>query len=229
MLIRLATLKTNDKPRLIHVIRFVSGFWFFLASLTFAISSETKPYRLVALGDSLTAGYGLARAHSFSIKLQQALQNNGYNVTVDNAGVSGDTTTGGLARLDWSIGENVNGVIIELGANDALRAISPKVTQAALEQILIRLKKRNIDLLLTGMLAPPNLGSAYGKTFNAIFPDLAEKYDLVYYPFFLKDVAGISSLNQADGLHPTAEGVGVIVKNILPKVKELLQKSSFYR
>ncbi len=179
--------------------------------------------KLAAFGDSLTAGYGLQSSDSFSVKLQKTLKKRGYNVSVINSGVSGDTTAGGLARLDWAIGNDIDGIIVELGANDALRGIPPASTRASLEQILERLKKRKLDILLTGMLAPPNLGPDYGKAFNAIFPDLAAKYNLVFYPFFLEKVAGIRSLNQADGLHPTARGVEIIVQNILPKVELLLK------
>ncbi len=192
-------------------------------------SASQYTYQLAALGDSLTAGYGLKGSNSFPAQLQKMFKNKGYNVTVQNAGVSGDTAAGGLARLDWSLGEDVDGVIIELGANDALRGISPGSTRASLEKIIIRLKQRKIDVLLTGMLAPPNLGPKYGKSYNAIFPDLAKKYNLVFYPFFLKDVAAIPWLNQSDGIHPTAVGVEIIVRNILPKVEELLNNSDRFR
>jgi len=201
----------------------------FLAFSTFAASAKSGQYRLVALGDSLTAGYGLASADSFPVQLQNALKNKGYNVSVINAGVSGDTVAGGLARLDWSIDEAADGVIIELGANDGLRGIAPDSTRRSLEEIVIRLTKRKIDLLLTGMVAPPNMGPDYGDTFNAIFPDLASKYNLVFYPFFLEGVAAIPALNQPDGLHPTAQGVKVIVANILPKVEELLKNNRHHR
>lgn len=219
-------MRHNYKSRFVYFTAFLSAIWLILGSGTFAAAASNTPYRLVTFGDSLTAGYGLSDSESFPSQLQFLLQNKGYNVTVQNAGVSGDTTTSGLARLDWSIGDGVDGVIIELGANDALRGIPPGSSRTSLEQILVRLKKRNIDLLLTGMLAPPNLGSEYGETFNIIFPDLAAKYNLVFYPFFLKDVAGIASLNQADGLHPTAQGIKLIVRNILPKVEELLNNST---
>jgi len=192
-------------------------------------SADQHSYRLAALGDSLTAGYGLVAPDSFPAQLQKLLKNKGYNVIVQNAGVSGDTAAGGLARLDWSLGEDVDGVIIELGANDALRGISPGSTRTSLENIIIRLKQRKIDVLLTGMLAPPNLGPDYGNSYNAIFPDLAKKYNLVFYPFFLKDVAAIPSLNQSDGIHPTAAGVKIIVRNILPEVEELLNNSDRFR
>ncbi len=225
MPIRYVTLRTNYKSRFITTIGYFSCLWLALAFSTFTVYATTEQYKLVAFGDSLTAGYGLSGSNSFPSQLQQSLRIKGYNVIVINAGVSGDTAAGGLSRLDWSIDEDVDGVIIELGANDALRGTPPASTRASLEQLLLRLKNQNIDLLLTGMLAPPNLGPDYGRAFNAIFPDLARKYDLVFYPFFLKNVAGIPSLNQPDGLHPTPQGVKVIVQNILPKVEELLKKS----
>lgn len=225
MLIRYVTSETNYKPRLVYLLGILSLIWFVSLLATPAVSANRDPYILVALGDSLTAGYGLRRAESFPAQLQISLRTNNYNVTVINAGVSGDTAAGGLSRLDWSLGSKVDGVIIELGANDALRGISPASTRTSLEQILIRLKQRNIDVLLTGMLAPLNMGPEYGTAFNAIFPDLARKYNLAYYPFFLEGVATIPSLNQADGLHPTARGVKIIVQKILPKVEDMLAHS----
>jgi acyl-CoA thioesterase-1 len=140
-----------------------------------------------------------------------------------NAGVSGDTTSGGLERLDWSVSADTDAVILELGANDALRGIDPKVPQKSLEEIVKRLKARNIAVLLCGMLAPPNYGTDYAKQFNAIYPDLAKKYDVPLYPFFLEGVATVSRLNQPDGLHPTAEGIDVVVKNIMPTVEAFLR------
>jgi acyl-CoA thioesterase I len=229
MPIRYVTLKSKYKSRFIYTLRFFSSLWLALAIGVLTASAASDQYRLVALGDSLTAGYGLESSDSFPVQLQKLLKIKGYNVTVQNAGVSGDTTAGGLARLDWSLGEDVDGVIIELGANDALRGTSPGSTLTSLENIITRLKQRNIDVLLTGMLAPPNLGPDYGKSYNAIFPDLAIKYNLVFYPFFLKDVAAIPSLNQSDGIHPTAEGVRIITRNIFPKVEELLNNSDRYR
>lgn len=229
MHIRYVTLKSKYKSRFIYTLRFFSSLWLALSVGIFTASAANDPYRLVSLGDSLTAGYGLKSSDSFPVQLQKLLKTKGYNATVQNAGVSGDTTAGGLARLDWSLGEDVDGVIIELGANDALRGVLPASTLTSLENIITRLKQRNIDILLTGMLAPPNLGPDYGKSYNAIFPDLAIKYNLVFYPFFLKDVAAIPSLNQSDGIHPTAEGVKIITRNILPKVEELLNSSNRYR
>jgi acyl-CoA thioesterase-1 len=184
----------------------------------------TKPIKLVALGDSLTAGYGLPAQAAFPVRLQQALRDKGLAVNVVNAGVSGDTSTGGRDRLDWSVTADTDAVIVELGANDALRGIDPKVTRAALEDILKKLKARNIAVLLCGMYAPPNLGADYAAQFNAIYPDLAKAYGVSLYPFFLEGVATEAKLNQADGMHPTAEGVDAIVRNILPTVESFLKE-----
>ena len=176
----------------------------------------TRPIKMVVLGDSLSAGLGLSASDAFPARLQKSLQNNGIEVDMINAGVSGDTSSGGRDRLDWSVPDGTEAVIVELGANDALRGLDPKVTRAALSDILTRLKARKIAVLLCGMLAPPNYGSDYASRFNAIYPDLAKSFGVPLYPFFLEGVAGNARLNQADGIHPTAEGVDVIVKNILP-------------
>jgi acyl-CoA thioesterase I len=181
-----------------------------------------KPIKMVVLGDSLSAGLGLAAADAFPQKLQKSLKDKGIEVDMINAGVSGDTSSGGRDRLDWSIPEGTDAVIVELGANDALRGIDPKVTRAALTDILTRLKARKIAVLLCGMLAPPNYGTDYSAQFNAIYPDLAKSFGVPLYPFFLEGVATDAKLNQADGMHPTAEGVDVIVKNILPSVQAFL-------
>jgi acyl-CoA thioesterase-1 len=194
-----------------------------------AQAPASKPVKLVALGDSLTAGAGLPADAAFPVRLQKALKDKGIVVDMVNAGVSGDTTSGGLARLDWSVAEGTQAVILELGANDALRGINPKIPRAALEQILTRLKARHIAVLLCGMLAPPNFGTDYSTQFNAIYPDLANKFAVPLYPFFLQGVAGDAKLNQADGLHPTAEGVDVIVKAILPSVEALIGAMSGQR
>jgi len=181
-----------------------------------------KPVKLVVLGDSLSAGYELPASAAFPVRLQKALKDKGIAVDMINAGVSGDTTSAGLERLDWSVPEGTTAVILELGANDALRGIDPKVPRAALEQILTRLKARNIAVLLCGMLAPPNFGPDYAAKFNAIYPDLAKKFDVPLYPFFLEGVAGDARLNKKDGIHPTAEGVDAIVRGILPSVEAFL-------
>jgi acyl-CoA thioesterase-1 len=181
-----------------------------------------KPIKMVVLGDSLSAGLGLSGSAAFPEQLQKALKAKGIEVDVTNAGVSGDTSSGGRDRLDWSVPDGTRAVILELGANDALRGIDPKITRAALSDILARLKARKIAVLLCGMVAPPNYGSDYAARFNAIYPDLAKSFDVPLYPFFLEGVAADAELNQADGMHPTAEGVDVIVKNILPTVQALL-------
>ena len=181
-----------------------------------------KPIKMVVLGDSLSAGLGLSASAAFPARLKESLKINGIEVDMINAGVSGDTSSGGRDRLDWSVPRGTDAVILELGANDALRGTDPKVTRAALTDILARLKARKVAVLLCGMLAPPNYGSDYSARFNAIYPDLAKSFGVPLYPFFLEGVAADARLNQADGLHPTAEGVDVIVKNILPTVEAFL-------
>ena len=185
-------------------------------------AGETKPIKMVVLGDSLSAGLGLSASSAFPARLQKSLEAKGIAVDMINAGVSGDTTSGGRDRLDWSVPEGTEAVILELGANDALRGIDPRVTRAALTDILTRLKARRIAVLLCGMVAPPNYGSDYSARFNAIYPELAKSFGVPLYPFFLEGVAAAARLNQADGLHPTAEGVDMIVKNILPTVEAFL-------
>lgn len=184
--------------------------------------AQNRPLRLVALGDSLSAGYGLPANAAFPAVLEKQLRAAGLAVEVANAGVSGDTSQGGLERLDWSVPDGTDGVILELGANDALRGVDPAVTEKALDTIITRLKARDIPVLLTGMYAPRNLGEAYYSRFDAIYPRLAQKHGLVLYPFFLDGVAGDRRLNQPDLLHPTAEGIGVIVQSILPTVRRFI-------
>ena len=185
-------------------------------------TAPAKPVKMVVLGDSLSAGLGLSAQAAFPARLQKALNDKGIKVDLTNAGVSGDTTSGGRDRLDWSIPEGTEAVILELGANDALRGIDPAVSRAALTDILTRLKARKIAVLLCGMQAPPNYGSDYAAKFNAIYPELAKSFGVPLYPFFLEGVAAEARLNQADGIHPTAEGVDIIVKNILPMVEALV-------
>ncbi|WP_079540811.1 arylesterase [Bradyrhizobium lablabi] len=182
-------------------------------------SNMAKPIKMVVLGDSLSAGLGLPAQSAFPERLQKALKAKGIEVDMINAGVSGDTSSGGRDRLDWSVPEGTDAVILELGANDALRGIDPAVTRAALSDILTRLKARKIKVLLCGMVAPPNYGSDYSARFNAIYPDLAKSFAVTLYPFFLDGVAANPKLNQADGMHPTADGVDVVVQNILPTVQ----------
>ena len=203
----------------------VLGMALMAASSAFAqapAAGAGKPIKMVVLGDSLSAGLGLSASAAFPARLKESLKIKGIGVDMINAGVSGDTSSGGRDRLDWSVPEGTDAVILELGANDALRGTDPKVTRAALTDILARLKARKVAVLLCGMLAPPNYGSDYSARFNAIYPDLAKSFGVPLYPFFLEGVAADAKLNQADGLHPTAEGVDVIVKNILPTVEAFL-------
>jgi acyl-CoA thioesterase I len=184
-----------------------------------SLMAQAKTVRIVALGDSLTAGYGLMSAAAFPVVLERELKKKGLAVAIANAGVSGDTATGGKARLDWSVPDGTDLVIVELGANDGLRGIDPKITEAALDDILTRLKARRIAPLLTGMRAPANYGAEYGRAFEAVFRRLAEKHRVPLYPFFLEGVAGDPMLNLPDGIHPTAAGIEKIVAGILPMVE----------
>ena len=207
------------------------GFFMHIAVLMLALmtvanpawAEATKPIKLVVLGDSLSAGLGLPAQDAFPAKLQKALQAKGIAVDMINAGVSGDTSSGGRDRLDWSVPDGTEGVIVELGANDAMRGIDPDLTRAALTDIVGRLKARKIAVMLCGMLAPPNFGADYGARFNSIYPDLAKQFDVPLYPFFLDGVAADAKLNQADGIHPTAEGVDIVVNNMLPTVEAFLR------
>jgi acyl-CoA thioesterase-1 len=187
-----------------------------------ALATAAKPIKLAVLGDSLTAGYGLPAAAAFPVRLQKALKDKGIEVDAVNAGASGDTASGGRDRLDWSIPEGTEAVIVELGANDALRGIDPAVTRAALEDIIKKLQARRIPVMLCGMYAPRNLGPDYVAKFDPIYPELAKAYDVPLYPFFLDGVAGDQTLTQPDGLHPTAAGVDDIVTRILPTVQAFL-------
>jgi acyl-CoA thioesterase I len=188
-------------------------------------AANERPLKIVALGDSLTAGYGLPAETAFPVKLERALAAKKFAVEIANAGVSGDTASDGLARLDWSVPEGTDAVILELGANDALRGIDPQLTRAALEAILRRLQQRRIAVLLVGMRAPRNMGADYVRAFDAIFPDLAAACGSVFYPFFLDGIATDPALNQPDGLHPTAAGVDAIVARLLPKAEELIARA----
>jgi acyl-CoA thioesterase I len=207
------------------ICHLVAGLLLACASWPGAPLAAERKFTIVAFGDSLTAGYGLAANEAFPAQLQHALDAKGVAATVVNAGVSGDTSTGGLSRLDWSVPDGTDAVILELGANDALRGIDPAVTRKALDTMLHRLEERKIPVLLCGMLAPPNLGAEYGRAFNAIYPDLAAQSGAVLYPFFLAGVAADPKLNQRDGMHPTAAGVAVIVAGIMPQVEELIGRA----
>lgn len=181
-----------------------------------------KPIRIVAFGDSLTAGYMLEPSAALPVQLETALKERGHSVIVENAGVSGDTTAAGLARLDWAIAPDTHAVILELGANDALRGVDPAVTRSNLDQMLKILSERDIKVLLVGMIAPKNWGEEYSKAFDPIFGELAETYQCLYYPFILEGVATNPDLNLSDGLHPNRDGVAEIVKRMLPKVEKLI-------
>ena len=192
--------------------------------LMLLVPVRAEPVRIVALGDSLTAGFQLPADAAFPVKLEKALRAKGYDVEVANAGVSGDTAAGGLARLDWAVPDGTDAVILELGANDMLRGLDPKRTREALSEIVRRLKARGIEVLIAGMLASPNLGPEYGAAFNSIYPDLAQRYGALLYPFFLEGVALDPALNLADRLHPNARGVDRIVAGILPSAETLIAR-----
>ena len=187
-------------------------------------AAAERPVRIVALGDSLTSGVGLPGSAAFPARLEKALKAKGLAVEIANAGVSGDTASGGLARLDWAVPPGTDAVIVELGANDMLRGVDPKVTRKALEEIVRRLTERRLPVLLAGMRAAPNLGDDYVRDFEAIYSDLARSYDLLLYPFFLDGVVANAKFNQRDGLHPTAAGIDRIVAGILPKAEELVAR-----
>jgi acyl-CoA thioesterase I len=187
-------------------------------------AAAERTIRIVALGDSLMAGYQLPAQDAFPVQLERALRAKGIAVAVANAGVSGDTSSGGLARLDWSVPDGTDAVILELGANDMLRAVDPKVTRDALTAIVRRLRERRIEVLLCGMQAARNLGPEYARAFDPIYPELAAANGLLLYPFFLDGIVGDAKLNQSDGLHPTAAGVAKIVAGVLPKVEELIAR-----
>ena len=206
--------------RVLLVILAVAG----LLSSGFAAGAQ--PYRIVGFGDSLMAGYGLDPGNGFTEKLQTALRAKGIDAEVANAGVSGDTTSGGLSRLDWSVPDGTQLVILELGANDMLRGVAPEVTEKNLDGMLARLKARNIPVLLAGMQAAPNLGADYQAAFNAIYPRLAAKYDIPLYAFFLDGVAGQEKYLLDDRMHPNAEGVDLMVERILPTVEKLIAEGA---
>lgn len=186
--------------------------------------NQAQTVTIMALGDSLTAGFGLEPGEGFPDQLQAALLAKGHDVRVIDAGVSGDTSSGGLARLDWSMDPQTDAVIVELGANDALRGIDPAITEQSLDGIMANLADRGLPALLAGMVAPPNMGEAYASQFNPIYERLATRYQAVYYPFFLNGVASNPALNLPDGIHPTAEGIGLIVEGILPYVEDLIAR-----
>ncbi|KQX44249.1 arylesterase [Ensifer adhaerens] len=197
---------------------------FLALMMTFALSwtARAETISLIGFGDSLMAGYQLPPEDAFPARLEKALKEKGFDVTIANAGVSGDTSSGGLARIDWSVPDGTKGVILELGANDALRGIAPEETRKNIEAMITRLKDRGIAVLLAGMMAPPNMGADYAARFNPIYPELAKKYGLELYPFFLDGVVTEAKLKLEDGMHPNGDGVGVMVEKALPVVERFL-------
>lgn len=200
-----------------------------LALLGSGVPARAEPITILGLGDSLMAGYGLSHGSSFPSQLEAALRQRGHQVEIVNAGVSGDTSAGGKARLAWSLAEKPDAAIVELGANDGLRGLPPEAMRENLEAILETLSEKGIPVLLAGMRAPPNLGRDYGRAFEKVFADLAAKHDAVFYRFFLDGVAANPRLNQGDGIHPNAEGVAMIVESMLPKVEELIARAKARR
>lgn len=192
--------------------------------LLLVTNANANRVKIVVLGDSLVAGYGLAPGEAFPERLQKMLNKENVEAEIVNAGVSGDSSANGLARLDWSVPKDTDAVILELGANDALRGLSPLITKNNLNEIITMLKSRGVDVMIVGMKAPPNLGKDYVDRFDAIYPTLAKTHDLMLYPFFLDGVAAVRALNQADGIHPTAEGINLIVSKILPSAKNFIER-----
>jgi acyl-CoA thioesterase-1 len=190
-----------------------------------SVAAQGKPLTILAFGDSLVAGFGLGSRDGFTAKLEMALKAKGIEARVINGGLSGDTSAGGLARLDWALEPKPDFALVELGANDGLRGLDPAQTRANLDAILIKLKAKGVPVLFAGMYAPPNMGPDYGKAFNALYPELAQKHGVLFYPFFLDGVAADPSLNQPDGIHPNAKGVDIIVERILPHVLKLVGKN----
>ena len=213
-------------PSYAHWGRIVQALAFVAALLAaFGTPASAKTLRLVVLGDSLTAGFGLPPGEAFPDQLQAALRAKGFDVDVVNAGVSGDTAEDGLARYDWAVRADANALIVELGANDMLRGLKPEATKKALTAILAKAKAAHLPTLIAGMRAAPNLGADYDRAFDAIYPAVAKASGATLYPFFLDGVAGDAKLNQPDGMHPTAAGVAVIVERILPSVEDLLRQA----
>jgi acyl-CoA thioesterase-1 len=205
------------KASLLHFIVMVALF-----AGSGSAKAQEKAINLVGFGDSLMAGYQLAPSESYTAQLEAALKAKGLNVTITNAGVSGDTTSGGLSRIDWSVPDGTSGVILELGANDALRGIAPEQSEKNLDAMLTRLKGRGIPVLLAGILAPPNMGGDYAEKFNPIYKRLAEKHAVPLYPFFLDGVTTVPGMQLEDGMHPNAKGVAVMVERTLPMVESFL-------
>jgi acyl-CoA thioesterase I len=193
-----------------------------LAVVTLSAPAKAEPYRIVGFGDSLMAGLGLNPGESFPEKLEKALRAKGHDVVIANAGVSGDTSSGGLSRLDWSIPDGTQLVILELGANDMLRGVAPEITEKNLDAMIARLKEKRVTVLLAGMRAAPNLGADYQAAFDAIFPRLAEKHGVALYPFFLDGIAADPAYLLEDRMHPNASGVDRMVERVLPEVEKII-------
>ena len=200
---------------------------FFVALIAAPVNAQ--PIKIVAFGDSLIAGFGLKANDAFPAQLEIALKKRGYDVEVANAGVSGDTSAGGLSRLDWSIQDGTQAVILVLGANDMLRGMEPELARTNIGEVIARLKARKIEVLLGGMRAAPNLGADYAARFNPIYEELAKEHDILIYPFFLDGVAGERDLNMSDGIHPTPKGVSLVVERILPSVESLIERAKKHR
>ena len=221
-----STIRGSDSNRrVVRITRLWMLAWLVLAAAGPRAGSGAEDLRILMLGDSLTAGYGLASAEALPVRLEAALRGRGLDVRVINAGVSGDTTAGGLARLDWALADRPHAVILALGANDALRVIDPAHTRSNLDRLLGALAERRLPVLLAGMLAPRNLGPEFGARFDPIYPELAERHGVLLYPFLLDGVATVARFNQDDGLHPTAAGVEVIVERMLPSVLCLVREA----
>lgn len=197
-------------------------FCFALAMLARPGGLKAQDLSIVAFGDSLMAGYELSAGDAYPAKLEAALERQGIAVTITNGAVSGDTSADGLSRLDWTIPDGTDAVLLELGANDALRGLSPADTRRNLDAMIARLKERKIAVMLFGMLAPPNMGTDFSTAFNAIYPDLAKAHDVPLYPFFLDAIVTESSLKLADGMHPNPKGVDRMVEQTLPAVKTFI-------
>lgn len=196
----------------------------FLAGINGIGPAAAKQVKILAIGTSLTQGYNLPPGTDFTAVLQAELKAKGHDVTIVNAGVSGDTSAGGLARLDWALDKSIDGAIVELGSNDALRGLDVAQTRDNVDKVLAKLKGRGVVVLLAGMKSPRNLGPDYAAAFDAIYPALAKKHDVLFYPFFLEGVAANLKLNQADGIHPNEEGTRVIVRGMLPIAEKLIAK-----
>ena len=215
----------SSKRQANMVLRFLLCNWLLLVAATSTQAAPGEPVRIVVFGDSLVAGFQLKASDAFPAQLERALKARGHAVEVINAGVSGDTTAGGLDRVGWAVPERTGAVILELGANDALRGLDPGRAKSNLDKIITTLKAGGAEVLLAGMLAPRNLGEGYTRAFDAIYPELAAKHGLILYPFFLDGVALMPKLNLDDGLHPNGRGVAEITKKIMPAVEQLIERA----